>query len=179
MLKGISIGLRAIEQDDLEQLLTWRNRPGFRKFFREHRELSMHQQLEWFKSIQRPDSPTRMFAIIEQATGDLLGACGLCYIDWVNRSADLSIYIGKNELYIDDKFAPDAAKVLIEYGFSELSLHRIWAEIYDFDSAKSRFFKQLGFRQEGLHRETHWSMGQWNHSIFWGLLDHEFKAGKV
>lgn len=37
-----------------------------------------------------------MFAILEICTGELLGACGICYIDWINRNADFSICIGKD-----------------------------------------------------------------------------------
>ena len=44
-------------------------------------------------------------AFEELATGRLLGACGLCYIDFINRSADFSIYIGADDLYIDELYA--------------------------------------------------------------------------
>ena len=37
MLKGKIVGLRAIEEDDLEVLLNWRNQPEYRRFFREYR----------------------------------------------------------------------------------------------------------------------------------------------
>ena len=78
-----------------------------------------------------------------------MGACGLCYINWVDRSADLSIYLGADDLYIDDRFAPDAARTLIRYGFDELGLHRIWAEIYSIDTRKQAFFEKLGFKLDG------------------------------
>ena len=44
MLLGEYTGLRAIEEDDLEQLLVWRNDPAMRRYFREYRELSMANQ---------------------------------------------------------------------------------------------------------------------------------------
>ncbi|MGD9663127.1 MAG: GNAT family N-acetyltransferase, partial [Porticoccaceae bacterium] len=103
-------------------------------------------------------------------SGELLGACGLCYIDWVSRNADFSIYIGYEGLYIDTCFAPDAAKVMIRYAFDELQLHRLWAEIYDFDKPKMTFFDQLGFQQEGLFRNSHWTEGAWHNSVYYGLL---------
>ena len=96
------------------------------------------------------------------------------YIDWLRHSADFSIYLGADDLYIDDTFAPDAARLLLRYGFEELNLHRVWAEIYDFDSAKRDFLPALGFKLEGRHRETHWSEGRWSDSLFYGLLDREY-----
>ena len=173
MLTGSITGLRAVERADLGQLLEWRNRPDYRRFFREHRELSSEQQNAWFENTVLRDPATRMFSIIEISNGRLLGACGLCYIDWLNKNADFSIYIGADNLYIDGKFAPDAARVLISHAFGELGMHRLWAEVYDFDEAKQDFFKGLGFSLDGRHRETHWGEGRWNDSLFFGLLASE------
>lgn len=173
MLRGDHVGLRAIERADLPVLLAWRNQPEFRRFFREYRELSAEHQARWFENVVMGNPSTRMFAIEELTSGRLLGACGLCYIDWVNRNADFSIYIGADGLYIDGCFAPDAARVMARYGFDELGLHRLWAEIYAFDAAKSVFFESLGFTLEGRHRQTHWSEGQWHDSLYYSLLAHE------
>lgn len=174
MLQGRSVGLRAIESHDLPQLLAWRNDPRLRRYFREYRELNLTQQRQWFDTKVNGDPTTRMFAIVErgreQRVGRLLGACGLCYIDWVNRTADFSIYIGADDLYIDERFAPDAAAVMIGYGFDELGLHRLWSEIYSFDSSKQRFFETLGFALDGRHRQTHWAEGAWHDSLYYSLL---------
>lgn len=170
MLTGSHVGLRAIEESDLPTLMAWRNQPELRRYFREYRELNSSQQHQWFDTKVNSDPTTRMFAIAAKADGLLLGACGLCYIDWVNGTADFSIYIGKDGAYIDDVLAPDAARLMIEYGFGELRLHRLWAEIYSFDTPKQRFFDALGFQRDGCHRETHWAEGKWHDSIYYSLL---------
>ena len=102
--------------------------------------------------------------------GNLIGAAGLCYIDWVNRTSDFSIYIGWKGLYIDGDFAPDAARTIIKYAFEELGLNRLWSEIYNFDHSKVRFFNELGFKLDGKHRQTHWSENAWHDSLFFSLL---------
>jgi len=173
MLKGSYVGLRAIELEDLPQLLEWRNRPDYRKYFREYRELSIENQKIWYEKTILNDPRTIMFSIIELENDRLLGACGLCYIDWVNRNADFSIYIGADNLYIDDKFAPDAGLTMAHYGFEEIGLHRIWAEIFDFDEKKKRFFENLDFSLEGRHRETHWYEGKWHDSLYYSLINNE------
>lgn len=170
MIRGNISGLRAIEERDLGTLLGWRNEPRLRRYFREYRELNSTQQRSWFDSRVNNDPSTRMFAIESLADGRLLGACGLCYIDWVNRTADFSIYIGADSLYIDSVFAPDAAITMIGYGFDELGLNRLWAEIYGFDQPKAAFLEKLGFMLEGRHRQTHWAEGGWHDSLFLSLL---------
>ena len=179
MLTGKFTALRAIERNDLSTLLQWRNTPFFRRHFREYRELSGDMQLEWFEKTALADPSTRMFAIVDLEAGNLLGACGLCYIDWVNRNADFSIYIGKDGLYIDDLYAPDAADIMMRYAVDELNLYRLWSEIYDFDEHKKTFFAKLGFTHEGTHRSTHWTAGKWVDSLFYGILCNEYSFSKT
>ena len=188
MIRGRYTALRAIEESDLAQLLAWRNRPQLRRYFREFRELNSTQQRAWFDNKVNGDAGTRMFAIVDETEGRLLGesspgrllgenskrrllgACGLCYIDAVNRTADFSLYIGADDLYIDDRLAPDAAVTLIRYAFDELGLNRLWSEIYAFDAAKAAFFNRLGFALDGRHRQTHWAEGAWHDSMYYSLL---------
>lgn len=171
MLKGKYVGLRAVQRQDLAQLLEWRNRPEYRQYFREYREISPEGQKQWFEKTVLGDPRVRMFSIVDlKKRKRLLGACGLCYINWVDRNADFSIYIGADNLYIDRKYAVDAARVLMRYGFDELGMHRLWAEIYDFDAPKKRMFKTLGFRLDGVHRQTHWTRKRWCDSLFYSRL---------
>ncbi|WP_251500577.1 GNAT family N-acetyltransferase [Otoolea muris] len=170
MLKGNVVGLRAVEESDLNKLLEWRNQPEYRKFFREYRELSMKNQKMWFEQKVIQDEHTQMFSIIDLSQEELLGACGLCYIDWINRSADFSVYIGKDGLYIDNMYAVDAAQIMIRYSFEELNLHRLWAEIYETDNKKKEMFEALGFTHEATHKETHWTGGKWVDSWYYRLL---------
>ena len=179
MLNGVIVGLRAIESDDLEELLNWRNQSEYRRFFREYRELNMESQKQWFETKVLGDEHTLIFSIIELETMELIGACGLCYIDWQNRCADFSLYIGKDHLYIDSKYAVDAARVMINYGFHELNLHRLWSEIYEIDEKKKEMFRTLGFVHEAIHKSTHWTDGKWIDSWYYRLLSEEWNLNNI
>lgn len=174
MLEGKIISLRAIEEKDLNLLLKWRNNPKFRIFFREYRELNNYDQKKWYQDCVKKKTNTHMFSIIENKTNKLIGACGLCYIDSVNKNADLSIYVGKDKLYIDDIYAIESSHLIIDYGFSVLNLHRIWAEIYSYDKKKIKMFKKLNFELDGIHKETHWENNKWNNSLFYGILSKNY-----
>lgn len=171
MLTGKKILLRAIEKDDLSQLMFWRNSPELRKYFREFRDLSKQDQQEWYENIVLSKNSVLMFSIVRQDNCELIGACGLCDIDWLHRSAELSIYIGIDNVYLDDIYAIDAAKAVINYGFKEIGLHRVWSEVYSHDMKKQYFFQILGFKQDGRLRESHWTNGAWVDSIYYSLLE--------
>ena len=170
MIQGKYVGLRSLEKDDLPQLMQWRNNPEMRKFFRETDEINSFNQEKWFESVVAKNSIHKMFAIVKSDTNELMGACGLCYIDWVNRSADFSIYLGYDNLYIDEKFAVEAAELMRDYGFNVLNIHPSWAEIYSIDDPKKHFFDTLSFNLDGTLRETYWHEGKWHDSLFYSLL---------
>jgi RimJ/RimL family protein N-acetyltransferase len=176
VISGDRIGLRAIEREDLKALMDWRNRPEFRRNFREFRELAMANQEAWFQALAT-DQRQLMFAVVDRNDGHLLGASGLCYIDWVSRNCDMSLYIGEDNLYIDDVYAPDAARTTLRYGFDELGMHRVWVEIYEYDTVKQRLLESLGFQLDGRHREHHYADGRYHDSLFYGLLASEFREG--
>jgi RimJ/RimL family protein N-acetyltransferase len=176
VLKGKEVVLRAITPDDLEPLRLWRNRPDYRQYFREYRDITPAMQQNWYENIVLADERVHMFAISTAKDERLLGACGLCYIDRQNDSADFSIYLGADDLYIDEVYAPAAGKLLLKYGFETLGLHRIWAEIYAIDSVKQNLLPSLGFSLDGRHREAHkMEDGRFVDCLFYGLLANEFQ----
>ncbi len=176
MIKGNTVGLRAIEQKDLELLKKWRNIPHFRKNFREVRELSLYNQESWLTRTNA--SPNDFMFLIERLQdGEPLGAGGLLYTNWIIRSADFSFYIGYKEKYIDDEgYADEAAKLLIDYGFNNLNLNKIWMELYEFDTKKIDFFtKKFNFKQDGYLRDNCFEDGKYWNSYIISLLKTDYK----
>ena len=174
MLVGNHTYLRSIEVADLEILRDWRNIAEFRINFREHRELNLQNQNNWYNKLA--DNPNDfMFMIIDKFSNEAIGACGLLYTNWIIRSSDFSFYIGKNNLYIDDKYAIDAAKILINYGFNDLNINKIWMELYEFDNKKLVFFQnKLNFKVDGKLRQNAFANGKYWDSYIISLLKSEF-----
>lgn len=176
MLKGTKVYLVPIEREDLEALRVWRNRPEFRKYFREYREISKDMQLKWYESKVLGDPSTIMFAIRSNEDDSLLGCCGLCYINWVHKNADLSLYIGYENSYIDNEgYAKEACELMFVYGYDELNLRKIWTEIYEFDEPKFQLYTEMGFHQDGMLRDQYFYDGRYWNSRMLSLLSDEFK----
>ena len=172
MLTGTKVGLRAIEHSDLAQLRDWRNRPDFRRHFREHRELGLANQEAWFAKVSLSPNDF-MFMIVDLAnSNEPIGACGLLYTSWIIRSADFSFYIGKSGSYIDDEgYAEEAARLLIEYGFQDLNLNKVWMELYEFDHRKLSFFREkFGFTTDGKLPQNCFTDGRYWDSYLISLL---------
>tara|TARA_B110001452_G_scaffold119986_1_gene99549 strand:+ start:8851 stop:9393 length:543 start_codon:yes stop_codon:yes gene_type:complete len=177
MIKGNKVGLRAVEKEDLILFRDWRNTVDFRKHFREVRELSLVDQEKWFESLQNTKHINFMFAIVELETNEVIGAAGLLYIDWINRSADFSFYIGQDNKYIDNgDYSTEAVGLLIDYGFCNLNLNKIWMELYEFDKRKINFFSdKFNFKTDGVLRQNCFEKGKYWDSFIISLLKEDYE----
>ena len=129
MLEGKEVSLRALEEEDLSVLKNWRNRKHVRKTTREYKLLNMINQKKWFELIHTQNPPRDIiFGIVDKKL-KLVGFTALTYIDWKNRNAEISIYFAK-ENWQDTLQGKNALNLIIEYGFKELNLHRLWVEIF-------------------------------------------------
>ena len=157
----MTVRFRAIEREDLKQLRDWRNE--LKGNFREYRMLSMANQEAWFESLLT-DKKTLMYAIEAPALGggqELVGVCGWTYIDWLNRHAELSIYIGGQK---GKGVGTTALEELHRIAFEELNLHTVRLEVYDFNPAKT-LYPKLGYKIVGIWRECHFYKGRYWDSI--------------
>jgi RimJ/RimL family protein N-acetyltransferase len=158
------ITLASLERRNLNQLLKWRNDPNNWMYFRQSKLITQEQHQAWFEGLQN-DPSVQMFTIFKD--NDLAGACGFTSIDWVNRSAEVSFYIGDG--YIDKEIAPVAFTYLVEHGFQWLGLHRLWVEIWAYDDRKRQLVTDAGFELEVTRRENHWNCG-WRDAQIFGKL---------
>ena len=175
MIEGKKIYLTGVEKEDIRQLLLWRNREDFRKHFREYRELNMSQQERWFQDKVLNDPTTLMFAIHRKEDGLLLGCCGLVYINFIHGHADLSLYIGWNDSYIDGEgYAKESCELLFDYAFKSLRLNKVWTEIYTFDNKKKELYDAFGMKVDGLLRQNYFYDGRWWDSYIMSILSSDW-----
>lgn len=169
--------LRAIEESDLPQLRDWRNSDWLRPFVREHRLLNMVNQRDWLDHISG-SREVEMFGIEAMFIANdvvrqwhLIGACGLCYIDWVNRTAEVSIYVAPG--HQRQGIAQMALGLLRQKAFGEFNLHRLWAEIYSNNPASVGLFEKSGYSLEGRMHAHVFKQGRYYDSLIYGLLRRE------
>tara|TARA_A100001391_G_C4963794_1_gene250721 strand:+ start:166 stop:696 length:531 start_codon:yes stop_codon:yes gene_type:complete len=169
-----SISLVPIELEDIETIRKWRNNQNIQKYLREYRLFSKYQKKEWYSSMIK-DNKFEMFLIKDNNRKESVGVCGVTYIDWVNRHADIHLYIGTEEVWIDNFYCPTALKLTLEYAFNTLNLNKVWAEIYEIDSKKLNFFKNKGFKVDACLRQHYYYKGKYYDSHILSLLRGEYE----
>ena len=175
----MEIRLRQIEEEDLEQLRDWRNGAWLRPYVREYRLLNMVNQREWFQHIST-SRDVEMFGI--QVTTDeqpviddfahlttrLAGVCGLTSINWVNRTAEVSLYVTPSAQH--QGVATETLRRLERIALDDFNLQRLWAEIYQYNDASIYLFEEAGFELEGTLQRHVFKGGTYWSSLMYGKL---------
>jgi len=163
------ISLSPIESSDIETIRKWRNNQEIQKYLREYRLFAKSQKEQWYSSMIH-DNRFEMFLIKDNNTLEVVGVCGLTYIDWINRHADVHIYVGKDAVWIDEKYCPSALDTIIDYAFNTLNLNKVWAEVYEIDCKKIDFFTKKGFKIDASLRQHYYYKGKYYDSHILSLL---------
>ena len=81
-----------------------------------------------------------------------IGNIRLFNIHPIHRRAELSLlFYDKSEW--SRGYATEAVEAVVNYAFSDLKLHRIFADYYELNRASSRMFEKVGFIREGVFRD--------------------------
>ena len=174
-LRFISSGrLEPICKEDLPLMYQWRNDSDIILRTRQWRKLYEREHEEWFENLDF--NKHLMYMIIvhnDYLEEDIkVGVCGLCYIDWVNRCAEVSILIGDKNYYRQG-IATEAIKQLKVLAFEHMNFHKLYAEIYDYAESSLVLFKKCGFSEEARMKNTIYRNGLYWDSIFLSLLRKE------
>jgi RimJ/RimL family protein N-acetyltransferase len=70
--------------------------------------------------------------------------------------------------------ATEAAKHLLDFGFGELGLHRIWATCLPENPASARVLEKAGMRKEGFLVGNLKIHGVWKSSFLYAMLAEEW-----
>lgn len=158
-MKRRHVKLRTVKISDLGIIRDWRNSPGTREFNTQFTLLNMRNQKKWFAEISKDGSQRKMF-VIEDEKRRPIGICGLINIDRENRSADVAIILGEKRQR-GKHLGSESLELLVGYGFKKLKLHRIGAEIFEYNKRSVRLFEGLNFKLEATLRDRLWRNGRW------------------
>ncbi len=106
-----------------------------------------------------------VFAITDRTSGALMGAIGLT-IEVEHQRAELGFWLGRT--FRNQGYCSEAARAVVEFGFRELALHRIYASYFVRNPASGKVMQKIGMQYEGLFR---------GHVRKWGVFEDVIYCG--
>ncbi len=168
--------MRRLHQDDAEALCAYRSLP----------EVARYQSWDSFgpddaarliesQFTAEPDIPGTWFqlAIVEAATGSVIGDCGLHCRKEDSRQMEIGITLSPQ--HQGRRYAAEAVECVLDYLFGSLDKHRVFASTDVLNRPAAALFQRLRFRQEAHLVEHLWFKGQWGSEYLFALLKREWE----
>jgi RimJ/RimL family protein N-acetyltransferase len=168
MLKTERIILAPLTQEDSHLMFLWIN---------DHESVSLNSyympvheksHLQWFDKIQQ-QTDVIIFGIRRREDNQLIGYCQLRDIHPIHHNAELRIRLGEKGTR-NKGYGTDAVRLLVEFGFDNLNLHRIYLTVLANNSAAIHVYEKIGFIREGLLRQAAYIDGIYNDVVLMAIL---------
>ncbi len=145
--------------------------------------------LRWSAAVR---SPADVAAFVERfqeklATGDgfhcgiwqagaLIGGVVCWYVDRENRNAEVGYWLDAG--HTGRGLATRAARWSVGRLFEVERIHRVEMQCGVGNAASRAVAVRLGFREEGVRRESHWITDRFVDHVVYGMLDREWRDGR-
>ncbi len=120
-----------------------------------------------------PSNSHRHFEIHSREDEELIGVAFAIRISEHNRHALVGITIGERE-YWGQGYGKESLRLLLEYCFEALDLHRVSAETFEYNTTWRDLVEGLGFRKEGTARDYLYRDGQFWDKEMYAVLEDEY-----
>ncbi len=104
---------------------------------------------------------------------EAIGYMGIWRVDKHNNRGEIGYAIKKE--FWNKGIASEAARTIINYGFSQMELNTIMANTNPKNLASQSLLKKLGFVQEALFRQDYFFDGKYLDSAIYGLIKEDWK----
>jgi RimJ/RimL family protein N-acetyltransferase len=178
MLRGQTVGLRAVQDSDVEVFeaeLMNDAETKMRSDSRPWRPVAPGSAKSQYREAGDPASSVP-FAVVELTTSDLVGEAVLWGIDLHNRHAHLGLTL--RPAFRGKGMGTDIVRVLCRYGFAVRGLNRLQVDTLADNEAMIGAAARVGFVREATLRSEAWVNGSFADLAILGLLAAEWQPGE-
>jgi len=154
---------------DAARFVAWFDDPAVHRFLA-RRKLNIKEEKEWIRSL--PKKKNEVHFAIDTREKIHIGSVGL-HINRQDNFAVFGIMIGDKRCW-SMGYGTEAMKLIVDYGFRRLKLHRIELEVYDYNIRGIKLYRRLGFKVEGEKRERVLWKGKYYNVLQMGVLRREW-----
>lgn len=165
----MKIKIRDFTQEDIINKINWVNDSENNEFLHYDLPLVYDNTLNWFNN----KGSNRYDGVIEFDEVPV-GLIGLLSIDNKAHKAEIYILIGNRD-YKNKGIAYNSIKLLLEKGFNDFELNKVYLYTETSNIAAQKLFKKVGFKKEGLHKDD--IMNKYNVLVdrySYGILKEDF-----
>jgi ribosomal-protein-alanine N-acetyltransferase len=171
--------LRDFVEDDWQRVFEYASDPLYLRYYEwtERTPESVQEFIGWFLNHQKQEPRFKFqLAITLKSNNLLIGNCGVRMDRADATEADIGYEL--DPAYWNHGYASEAASTIMDFGFSRLNPHRIWAHCVAENTGSAHVLEKLGMRLEGRLREKEYYKGKWWDTLIYAMLADEWEAHK-
>jgi diamine N-acetyltransferase len=131
---------------------------------------------EFYERCQTTD--TRVwFVIVDKEKNRIIGETGFLRIFMPWRTTDFTLEIWDKK-YWGRGYGKEIAALMFEYGFDYLNFHRMAIGVVEKNARAMKFWKSLGFKEEGRQIDGFFSEGEYSDFVMMYLLETDYREKK-
>ena len=171
--------LREYAVDDWPAVRAYQRDARYHRFYpwTDRSEDEARAYVQMFINLQA-EQPRRKFqlAVTLAGSGELIGSWGVRRKRENEWEAEIGYELAP--AHWGQGYATEAGRVMLDFGYNRLKLHRIAAICVAGNVASARVLERLGFRLEGRQRENDYFKGQWWDTQIYALLEQEWRQSR-
>jgi len=172
-LKGKLASLRTVEEEDLEFMVENINDPEVRSALTSHRPINKIEERKFLERISKSDDELHLLI---WDVNDRIGMVSLFDIDHRIGSAEMGLWIIPD--FWKKGYGTEASKLMMNYGFRELNLHKIVARTLKTNPASQKIWEKLDFEKEGVSKDAAFIDGEYVDMIRYSILKYEWEKSE-
>jgi ribosomal-protein-alanine N-acetyltransferase len=169
-IEGERIYLREIRLSDANKNYhDWMNDPEINQYLESRFERwSVSKLRRYISDIKR--NPDNVFLTIVSKDGNKhIGNIKIGPINQRHGYADVGVIIGEKSFW-GNGIATEAIKLVVDYAFNSLDLHKLTAGAYSCNIGSIRAFKKAGFSVEGVRKKHYLCDGDYVNGVLLGIV---------
>jgi len=140
------IGLRLLEEQDIEMIRTWRNRDDTRIFFEDSKIITTEGQKSWFRQYRQKADDYYFVICWNDGTG-YRPAGGVSLYSIADGRAEYGRCLIGDERARRRDLLTKASRILIGIARSRLGLSELYLKVFRTNAAAIRVYEKIGFRE--------------------------------
>ncbi|MDI9311668.1 MAG: GNAT family protein [Limnohabitans sp.] len=174
-LKGNIVYLRALEPEDLEFVYHIENNEDIWEVSNTSTPYSRFLIKQYLENAQQDiyEAKQLRLAICLANDNRIIGLIDLFDFDPKNLRAGIGIVIENTKDRVQG-FGKEALELLINYSFTKLNLHQLYANIGTENTASLKLFSNFGFQKIGIKKDWNFSQGKYTDEAIFQLINTKF-----
>ncbi len=177
-LKTERLTLRRMKVSDWQDMYEYSKEECVTKYLLWDAHKSPEQTQDYLRFLQTRYRTGDFYdwAVIDKASGKMIGTCGFAKLSFENNSAEVGYVL--NPEYWGKGIAAEALMRVMEYGFMELNIHRIEAKYIVGNDASRRVMEKCGMTFEGINRSSMYIKGDYRDIGICAIISDEYMRNR-